>query len=190
MRRKSASCQSATASPWGPRRRRSPVSASSTSTRSFLAITGPSRCWTRPPTNSSPRWARTGCACRTWASPSRPDPPKLPLARRGARRALEAPKRPSMSVDRATVRRIARLARLAVTEAEEAKLEKEVSGILDWVAQLDEIDTNAVPPMTRVASMTMKMRKDEVTDGFRAADILKNAPEVDDGYFVVPKFVE
>jgi aspartyl-tRNA(Asn)/glutamyl-tRNA(Gln) amidotransferase subunit C len=95
-----------------------------------------------------------------------------------------------MSVDRATVRRIARLARLAVTEAEEARLEKEVSGILDWVAQLDEIDTSAVPPMTRVASMTMKMRKDGVTDGFCAADILKNAPEVDDGYFVVPKIVE
>ena len=95
-----------------------------------------------------------------------------------------------MSIDRATVRRIARLARLAVTEAEEARLEKEVSGILDWVAQLDEIDTSAVPPMTRVASMTMKMRKDEVTDGFCAADILKNAPEVDDGYFVVPKIVE
>jgi len=95
-----------------------------------------------------------------------------------------------MSVDRATVRRIARLARLAVTEAEEARLEKEVSGILDWVAQLDEIDTSTVPPMTRVASMTMKMRKDEVTDGFYAADILKNAPEVDDGYFVVPKIVE
>jgi aspartyl-tRNA(Asn)/glutamyl-tRNA(Gln) amidotransferase subunit C len=95
-----------------------------------------------------------------------------------------------MSVDRATVRRIARLARLAVTEAEEARLEKEVSGILNWVAQLDEIDTSAVPPMTRVASMTMKMRKDEVNDGFCAADILKNAPEVDDGYFVVPKIVE
>jgi aspartyl-tRNA(Asn)/glutamyl-tRNA(Gln) amidotransferase subunit C len=95
-----------------------------------------------------------------------------------------------MSVDRATVRRIARLARLAVTEAEEARLEKEVSGILDWVAQLDEIDTSEVPPMTRVASMTMKMRKDEVTDGFCAPDILKNAPEVDDGYFVVPKIVE
>ena len=95
-----------------------------------------------------------------------------------------------MSVDRATVRRIARLARLAVTEAEEARLEKEVSGILDWVAQLDEIDTSAVPPMTRVASMTMKMREDEVTDGLCAADILKNAPEVDDGYFVVPKIVE
>ena len=95
-----------------------------------------------------------------------------------------------MSVDRATVRRIARLARLAITEQEEVRLEQELSGILDWVAQLDEIDTSAVEPMTRVAAMTMKKRKDEVTDGFCAADILKNAPEVDGGYFVVPKIVE
>ena len=95
-----------------------------------------------------------------------------------------------MSVDRATVRRIARLARLAITEQEEARLEQELSGILAWVAQLDEVDTSAVEPMTRVAAMTMKMRKDEVTDGFCAADILKNAPQADDGYFVVPKVVE
>jgi aspartyl-tRNA(Asn)/glutamyl-tRNA(Gln) amidotransferase subunit C len=95
-----------------------------------------------------------------------------------------------MSVDRATVRRIARLARLAITEQEEGTLEKELSNILDWVAQLDEVDTSNVEPMTRVEDMKMKMRKDEVTAGFCAADILKNAPQVDDGYFVVPKVVE
>ncbi|HEX2379306.1 MAG TPA: Asp-tRNA(Asn)/Glu-tRNA(Gln) amidotransferase subunit GatC [Methyloceanibacter sp.] len=95
-----------------------------------------------------------------------------------------------MSVDRATVRRIARLARIAITDEEAKRLEQELSGILDWVAQLDEIDTSAVPPMTRVAAMKMKMRKDEVTDGFCADDILKNAPKVDDHYFVVPKIVE
>ncbi|MGV1015039.1 MAG: Asp-tRNA(Asn)/Glu-tRNA(Gln) amidotransferase subunit GatC [Methyloceanibacter sp.] len=95
-----------------------------------------------------------------------------------------------MSVDRATVRRIARLARIAITEAEAERLEKELSGILDWVAQLDEIDTGNVEPMTRVAGMTMKQREDKVTDGFCAKDILKNAPQVDDDYFVVPKIVE
>jgi aspartyl-tRNA(Asn)/glutamyl-tRNA(Gln) amidotransferase subunit C len=95
-----------------------------------------------------------------------------------------------MSVDRATVRRIARLARIAITDDEAKRLEQELSGILDWVAQLDEIDTSSVEPMTRVAAMTMKMRKDEVTDGFCADDILKNAPKVDDHYFVVPKVVE
>lgn len=95
-----------------------------------------------------------------------------------------------MSVDRATVRRIARLARIAITDEEAKRLEQELSGILDWVAQLDEIDTSDVAPMTRVVAMKMKMRKDEVTDGFCADDILKNAPKVDDDYFVVPKIVE
>jgi aspartyl-tRNA(Asn)/glutamyl-tRNA(Gln) amidotransferase subunit C len=95
-----------------------------------------------------------------------------------------------MSVDRATVRRIARLARIVITDDEAKRLEQELSGILNWVAQLDEIDTSAVEPMTRVAAMKMKMRKDEVTDGFCADDILKNAPKVDDHYFVVPKIVE
>jgi len=95
-----------------------------------------------------------------------------------------------MSVDRATVRRIARLARLAITDEEAARLEHELSGILDWVAQLDEVDVSAVEPMTSVAAMTMKKRKDEVTDGDCADDILKNAPAVDDHYFVVPKIVE
>ena len=95
-----------------------------------------------------------------------------------------------MSVDRATVRRIARLARIAITDDEARRLEQELSGILDWVAQLNEIDTSAVEPMTRVAAMKIKMRKDEVTDGFCADDILKNAPKVDDHYFVMPKIVE
>jgi aspartyl-tRNA(Asn)/glutamyl-tRNA(Gln) amidotransferase subunit C len=95
-----------------------------------------------------------------------------------------------MSVDRATVRRIARLARIAITDEEAARLEKELSGILDWVAQLDELDTSNVEPMTRVEAMTMKKREDVVTDGFCADDIVKNAPEVDDHYFVVPKIVE
>ncbi|MGA9540711.1 MAG: Asp-tRNA(Asn)/Glu-tRNA(Gln) amidotransferase subunit GatC [Methyloceanibacter sp.] len=95
-----------------------------------------------------------------------------------------------MSVDRATVYRIARLARIAITDEEAERLESELSGILDWVAQLDELDTADVVPMTRVEAMTMKMRKDEVTDGFCATDIVKNAPQEDDHYFVVPKIVE
>jgi len=95
-----------------------------------------------------------------------------------------------MSVDRATVHRIAKLARIAITEEEAARLEGELSGILDWVAQLDEIDTGDVPPMTRVADMKMKMREDVVTDGDCADDIVANAPEADDDYFVVPKIVE
>ncbi|HZA01549.1 MAG TPA: Asp-tRNA(Asn)/Glu-tRNA(Gln) amidotransferase subunit GatC [Hyphomicrobiaceae bacterium] len=95
-----------------------------------------------------------------------------------------------MQVDEATVRRIARLARLKIT-AEEAKgLRKELSGILDWVEQLNEVDTKDVEPMTRVVPIKLKMRVDEVTDGNLAEDIVKNAPVCDDHFFVVPKVVE
>ncbi len=95
-----------------------------------------------------------------------------------------------MHVDSATVRRIARLARIKVT-AEEAKgLEAELSGILDWVAQLDEVDTTAVEPMTRVVPIDLKQREDKVTDGGIAAEIVRNAPMTEDDFFVVPKVVE
>jgi aspartyl-tRNA(Asn)/glutamyl-tRNA(Gln) amidotransferase subunit C len=95
-----------------------------------------------------------------------------------------------MKVDEETVRRIARLARIKVTDAEAKALEKELSGILDWVKQLDEVDTTGVEPMTRVTPMTLKMREDKVTDGGIADDILANAPARQDHFFVVPKVVE
>ena len=95
-----------------------------------------------------------------------------------------------MQVDEATVRRIARLARIKVTDAEAKALEKELSGILDWVKQLDEVDTEGVEPMTAVVSTTLKMREDRVTDGGIADDIVANAPAREDHFFVVPKVVE
>lgn len=95
-----------------------------------------------------------------------------------------------MVIDEATVKRVARLARIKVT-AEEAKgLEKELSGILEWVRQLDEVDTTGVEPMTRVVDMKLKMRKDEVSDGEIADDVIRNAPERADSFYVVPKVVE
>ena len=95
-----------------------------------------------------------------------------------------------MQVDEATVRRIARLARIKVTDAEARALEKELSGILDWVKQLDEVDTGSVEPMTRVTPMTLKQRPDVVTDGNIADDIVANAPTREDHFFLVPKVVE
>jgi aspartyl-tRNA(Asn)/glutamyl-tRNA(Gln) amidotransferase subunit C len=95
-----------------------------------------------------------------------------------------------MRVDEDTVRRIARLARIKVTDAEAKALEKELSGILEWVKQLDEVDTKGVEPMTRVTPMRLKMRADEVTEGEKADDILANAPAREDHFFVVPKVVE
>ncbi|MGE0024972.1 MAG: Asp-tRNA(Asn)/Glu-tRNA(Gln) amidotransferase subunit GatC [Hyphomicrobium sp.] len=95
-----------------------------------------------------------------------------------------------MHVDDKTVRRIARLARIKITGDEAQSLEGELSGILNWVEQLDEVDTAGIPPMTRVVAQELKKRADRVTDGGIADAIVKNAPMVDDHYFVVPKVVE
>lgn len=95
-----------------------------------------------------------------------------------------------MSLDEATVARIARLARIAVPEEELRPLATELSQILQWIEQLNEVDTDGVPPMTSVAAMKLAWREDQVTDGGRTEDILANAPERQDGYFVVPKVVE
>jgi aspartyl-tRNA(Asn)/glutamyl-tRNA(Gln) amidotransferase subunit C len=95
-----------------------------------------------------------------------------------------------MKVDEATVRRIARLARIKITDEEAKGLRKELSGILVWVEQLNEVDTQSVEPMTRVVPIQLKMRPDQVTDGSIAEHIMKNAPVSDDHFFVVPKVVE
>lgn len=95
-----------------------------------------------------------------------------------------------MSVDQKTVRNIARLARIAISDEEAAALESELSAILDWVEQLDEVDTDGVEPMTSVVHATMKQRNDEVTDGGYPDQIVENAPRRDNHFFVVPKVVE
>ncbi|WP_448952252.1 Asp-tRNA(Asn)/Glu-tRNA(Gln) amidotransferase subunit GatC [Labrys neptuniae] len=95
-----------------------------------------------------------------------------------------------MSVDAATVKRIARLARIAVTEEEVPHLQGELNAILDFVAQLDEVDVEGVEPMTSVTPMVMKKRQDVVTDGDIAAKIVANAPASEDNYFLVPKVVD
>ena len=95
-----------------------------------------------------------------------------------------------MEVDEATVRRIARLARIEVTDAEASQLKGELSGILQWVEQLEEVDTDTVEPMTRVVPIQLKQRDDVVTDGEKAGDVVANAPISDDNFYVVPTVVE
>ncbi len=95
-----------------------------------------------------------------------------------------------MQVDEATVRHIARLARITVSKKEATRLKEELSAILDWVEQLGEVDTDKVAPMTRVGDIELPRRADEITDGERIGDVLKNAPMVEDHFFVVPKVVE
>lgn len=95
-----------------------------------------------------------------------------------------------MSVDAATVRRIARLARIAVAEDEVEHLKGELNSILAFVEQLSEVNVEGIEPMTSVMPMTIKMRDDVVTDGEKADLILKNAPAGQDGFFLVPKVIE
>lgn len=95
-----------------------------------------------------------------------------------------------MKVDEATVRHVARLARIRVSAKDAKNLERELSGILEWVEQLGEVDTTAVEPMTRVEGMALPRRDDEITDGGYADAVVKNAPVSDDHFFVVPKVVE
>ena len=95
-----------------------------------------------------------------------------------------------MSVDAHTVRRIAHLARIAVSEAEVTPLQDELNAILAFVEQLGAVDVTGVEPMTSVTPMAMKKREDVVTEGGRARDVVFNAPETEDHYFLVPKVVE
>ncbi|QIB32305.1 Asp-tRNA(Asn)/Glu-tRNA(Gln) amidotransferase subunit GatC [Ancylobacter pratisalsi] len=95
-----------------------------------------------------------------------------------------------MSVDQATVRRVAHLSRIAVTEEEVVHLQSELNAILAFVEQLGEVDTTGVEPMTSVIPMTLPLRADVVNDGGDAARVLANAPASEDGFFAVPKVVE
>ncbi|HWK38736.1 MAG TPA: Asp-tRNA(Asn)/Glu-tRNA(Gln) amidotransferase subunit GatC [Hyphomicrobium sp.] len=95
-----------------------------------------------------------------------------------------------MRVDETTVRRIARLARIRISDEEAKGLEAELSGILNWVEQLNSVDTSSAEPMTRVVPIELKKRPDVINDGEIADDIVKNAPMIEDHYFVVPKVVE
>ncbi len=95
-----------------------------------------------------------------------------------------------MSIDKATVAKIARLARIHITEEKCEALAGELSNILGWVEQLGEVDTDHVAPMTSVVEVRLPERDDVITDGDCRDDILANAPATDGGFFVVPKVVE
>ena len=95
-----------------------------------------------------------------------------------------------MSVDQATVRRIARLARIAVKDDDVPRLEGELNAILHWIEQLNEVDVKGVEPLTSVVAMKMKKRQDIVTDGAIPGDVTLNAPASEDHFFMVPKVVE
>jgi len=95
-----------------------------------------------------------------------------------------------MSVSKDDVRKVARLSRIAVTEDRLAPLAKELTDIMGWIDQLNEVDVEGVAPMTSVVAAQLPMRDDQVSDGDKQQDILANAPKADEGFFVVPRSVE
>jgi aspartyl-tRNA(Asn)/glutamyl-tRNA(Gln) amidotransferase subunit C len=95
-----------------------------------------------------------------------------------------------MAIDAATVKKVARLARIRVADAELEPLAGELSTILAWIEQLNEVDTDGVAPMASTEAVSLPMRDDVVTDGGDPAVVLANAPKADRNFFVVPKVVE
>ncbi len=95
-----------------------------------------------------------------------------------------------MSVDTATVKRIARLARIRIEEEEVSSYQTELNAILGFVEQLQEVDVQGVEAMTSVTPMTLRRRDDLITDGGYAEKIVGNAPLSEDNFFMVPKVVE
>ena len=100
--------------------------------------------------------------------------------------AIRAP----MSIDAATVRKIAALARIALSEAEIAAAVPELGNILGWVEQLAQVDTDGVAPLAAVIPNTLRLRDDIVTDGNARDAVLANAPQAEHGFFAVPKVIE
>lgn len=95
-----------------------------------------------------------------------------------------------MSLDDATVRRIAKLARIRVEDADVGRLRGELNGILGWIEQLQEVDVEGVQPLTGAAQMALRLREDAVTDGGIPEAVLSNAPDRAGDFYAVPKVVE
>jgi aspartyl-tRNA(Asn)/glutamyl-tRNA(Gln) amidotransferase subunit C len=95
-----------------------------------------------------------------------------------------------MSLDKATTQKVASLSHIRLKDGEDEKYTAELNGILQWIEMLSEVDTDGVEPLANVAHIDLKQRVDKVTDGGYQEDVLANAPESLQGYFVVPKLIE
>ncbi len=95
-----------------------------------------------------------------------------------------------MSLDPATIRRVAKLARIRVDDTEVAQLQTELNGILGWIEQLNEVNVDGIEPLTGAAQMALRLRPDVVTDGGLTEQVLANAPDRAGMFYAVPKVVE
>ncbi len=96
----------------------------------------------------------------------------------------------TMTIDNATVTKIASLARIRVEEGEKAKYAAQIGGIMKWIEQLDAVNTDGIEPLANVTEIALTLRPDVADDGNKQDDILANAPEATSGFFAVPKIVE
>ena len=95
-----------------------------------------------------------------------------------------------MSIDKRIVSNVANLARLKLKEADLENMSEELSNVLTWIENLNEVETNGVEPLANITGQKLSFREDEITDGNYPEKILQNAPEQSSGFFVVPKVVE
>ena len=95
-----------------------------------------------------------------------------------------------MGIDKATVLRISRLARIQLDEQGTDSIAKDLDSIINWVEQLNEVNTKGITPMTSVVDVALQKREDLVTDAASREDLLSNAPDSEEGFFVVPKVIE
>lgn len=93
-------------------------------------------------------------------------------------------------MDKQTVLKVAKLARIKLDDAGADDMAKKLSGLFNWIDQLQAVNTDGIEPMTNVSGQAAFRRQDIITDGDKQADILANAPESKEGFFVVPKVVE
>ena len=98
--------------------------------------------------------------------------------------------KPKNGVTAKDVKKIAKLSRLHVEDAQLQPIAEDLNGSLGWIEQLGEVDVEGVEPMTAAVDMAAPLRADDVSDGGKRDDVLKNAPKSDDGFFVVPRSVE
>ena len=95
-----------------------------------------------------------------------------------------------MSLDKEAIQKLGRLARIAVDDTQAGQLSAELSGVLSWIEQLQEVDISDVAPMTSVLESQARLRADEIDDGHDPERVLANAPDEMKGYFAVPKVIE
>ena len=95
-----------------------------------------------------------------------------------------------MSLDKTMVQRVSQLARIEIEAAQLDNTAKELNNILDWIEQLNEVDTDGVEPMTSVVYTVASQREDQITEGGAPEKILRNAPQSDGSYYTVPKVIE